>query len=527
MNKFLKNYFLSKYESANYMTQQKSYLLMWFNIAFLLVTLLMIANIFSTINVLSRVSFISAIVPNFIITVVILISLILLKSGKSSWSGNLVSIFVLLSIMGSQMPRFFTNNIFEVFSIAPLYFLGIAILSIFSNRIVFTGMTILLIIQISIFWILSSGKNTEFADFQYTTFMLILITVFLLFILFNLWSGMSNRAIAKAEEEGIANKEQYLKISNILKSIQETSLNLASLSNEMADTSGVISNNAQSQAATSEEMTATIEEINTNMENIYQSTGVQNQSMSSLIEKMKEFSEIISSTKLKLSDMLVLADNISGFINTGKENLFQMNDSMEKISRSSGEMSNFIEVINDISDQINLLSLNAAIEAARAGDTGRGFAVVADEISKLADRTTEGVKSINNLISLNEKEIVTGKNNLSVTVDTISSILNGINSISGAMSEINEFMNKQLNANNQINSETQIVNNISVEIRKAVEEQKIASSDIVKSITQINEISQVNANGTEEISASTEDIASMAEKLKEMVSTFDHETAKK
>ena len=93
-------------------------------------------------------------------------------------------------------------------------------------------------------------------------------------------------------------------------------------------------------------------------------------------------------------------------------------------------MQNIVGIINDISDKINLLSLNAAIEAARAGDAGRGFAVVADEISKLADQTAHSIKEISDLIQENETEISRGTENVRASVEMISQIISGVNVIS-------------------------------------------------------------------------------------------------
>ena len=87
---------------------------------------------------------------------------------------------------------------------------------------------------------------------------------------------------------------------------------------------------------------------------------------------------------------------------------------------SSREMMGIVDIINDISEKINLLSLNAAIEAARAGDAGRGFAVVADEISKLADQTAISIKEIDRLIKVNNDEITAGGDNIDSAIDTIS-----------------------------------------------------------------------------------------------------------
>ena len=107
----------------------------------------------------------------------------------------------------------------------------------------------------------------------------------------------------------------------------------------------------------------------------------------------------------KTRDTSSLTESISDQARTGSKSLEDMNESITKISASSGEVKNIIGIINDISDKINLLSLNAAIEAARAGEAGRGFAVVADEISKLADQTAQSIKGISDLIRENDSEI--------------------------------------------------------------------------------------------------------------------------
>jgi len=197
-----------------------------------------------------------------------------------------------------------------------------------------------------------------------------------------------------------------------------------------------------------------------------------------------------------------------------------MHESMGKIGASSREMTGIIKIINDISDQINLLSLNAAIEAARAGDAGRGFAVVADEISKLADQTAASIKEIDSLISVNEREIERGMTNVNETVGVIGTIIDGVSSIAGVMDSIYESTEKQLGINENVNREAGAVKGRSDEIANATGEQKIAITEIVKSISSINELTQAIASGSEEMSGNSEEMAGMAETLKSKVGYF-------
>jgi len=183
-------------------------------------------------------------------------------------------------------------------------------------------------------------------------------------------------------------------------------------------------------------------------------------------------------------------------------------------------MLNIVIIINDISDMINLLSLNAAIEAARAGDAGRGFAVVADEVSKLADRTSTSIKDIDSLIKINNDEIKSGMEKVNEAVSFFKNIIDGINSISDMMNTQSSFLRKQGEVNAIISDESKSVMDHAQEIRFNMKEQQNAFGDMVKTVTGMNEMSQSTAAGTEEITAKAEDLAKLAKSLSDYVAFF-------
>jgi methyl-accepting chemotaxis protein len=193
---------------------------------------------------------------------------------------------------------------------------------------------------------------------------------------------------------------------------------------------------------------------------------------------------------------------------------------MSTITGSSQDMMNIVKIINDISDQINLLSLNAAIEAARAGEAGRGFAVVADEISKLADQTAQSIKDIDRLIKQNSAEIIKGKGSIDTTTETIHGVTEGISSMAEMIHRISASMSGQMNVYSEIQSQATNVKNRSEEITNAMEEQKIGIKEISQSITSINELTQSNAAGVEEMTGSSENVSLLAENLKKELDYF-------
>jgi len=355
-------------------------------------------------------------------------------------------------------------------------------------------------------------KTVAIIDFSFELIVIAAISYMLL--------RLMETTIDKLQEE-LENKDQLMRIKKLLEAVKEISVNLASASEKMAHTSKSFSNNTQNQAAIAEEINATIEEISAGVENVVNSADYQYNEIIQFADQASKLSQLIIQMEQKINETLERTAQIEGHAKQGARQLEEMNVSIATISKSSTEMTGIVNISKEISDQINLLSLNAAIEAARAGDAGRGFAVVADEISKLADRTSLSVKEIENLINANEREIKKGHANVEHTVNKIGIIIRGVDDINKMVAMLAGFMQQQTSVNSEVIKTSKEVKLRAQEIRNASEEQKNASSEIVKSISGINELTQANASGALKLAESSSEILAMADILEKNVAVIE------
>ena len=186
-------------------------------------------------------------------------------------------------------------------------------------------------------------------------------------------------------------------------------------------------------------------------------------------------------------------------INQLSEQLISAGDEIVQLQEKSNGITSVLEVIKGIAEQTNLLALNAAIEAARAGEQGRGFAVVADEVRTLAVRTQDSTAEITAIIS--ELQATTSE-----IVNTVGMCKEqGLNSVTQAQ-ETEEVLNEIITDVNSIAEMTVLV-------ATAVEQQAIVVKDVDENIIRIRDIGEQVASDSQENSRASDDVAALASEL--------------
>ncbi len=244
----------------------------------------------------------------------------------------------------------------------------------------------------------------------------------------------------------------------------------------------------QSQSAGFEEMSATMEELYSSSESINNTARDQVEGNVAMENIVTDFQSIKQETTNKLRDTYSDIEEIVAQTSISNESLREVENTIGTISDQSKIIGETVSIIVDIADKINLLSLNASIEAARAGDYGRGFAVVADEIGKLAVQTSESIKDIEKVLSSSTNTTAEGVKVITTTADTIKKLIGKMGESSGKIKVLQESILVEERYIKVIID--QMTKNIDLarQIGISTTEQKKAIGDTTKAIDDSNHI---------------------------------------
>jgi len=368
--------------------------------------------------------------------------------------------------------------------------------------------------------ILSEIDEPEaFASVHSNTMFMIVLMVVIIVVVFFIGSFMGKRMatpivditrVAQRVAEGDLTVDVEKSANDEIGLLQESIGKMVANLSRMAKTISAI---AMQQAATSEELAAITTQTSTTV------TGQQSIS-EQLATAMQEMGATVDEVASNTSTTSLAVDNIKEKINMSSlkldeaynsivamsEQIQRSESSVKKVRSDFDQIVNILEVIKGIADQTNLLALNAAIEAARAGEQGRGFAVVADEVRQLAQRTQDSTKEIDNVINT----VMVGANE---SVEVMANSVNQADLVQNQAKSANEL-------NQEITSDMSEVGDLSVQIATAAEEQSVVVNEILQNVETLNTGVAETSQAASNIADSSVELARLATELEKESSSF-------
>lgn len=310
----------------------------------------------------------------------------------------------------------------------------------------------------------------------------------------NLTLEFSDDGHDEAADMIAALKQMQHKLRDAMHTIGDSSNQLATTSEELSVVTGQSTQITTEQSDQLQQAASAVNELTVAIDDVARSAATTSDNSNLVNEKTAQGQHKVNLT-IQTIEALV-------------EGIKQSSTGISQLAQRVKDIGSVMDVIRGVAEQTNLLALNAAIEAARAGEQGRGFAVVADEVRALAYRTQESTSEIETMIKSVETETANAVNNMSQSNLRAVETLTVANEAGQALTEIASLIND--------------ISQQNLTIAAAAEEQATVARTVDSSLVSIRDLSVQTAAGSQQTSASSAELARLAEKLNELISHFKY-----
>jgi len=315
-----------------------------------------------------------------------------------------------------------------------------------------------------------------------------------------------NKTIGKIKDLVLLIKKQSNNLNDIGTDLSSNMTETAAAVNQITANIQSVKGRVINQSASVTETNATMEQV---INNINKLNGhVENQA--DTIQKRSAFIQAmvnnISSVNQTLAKNMENVQTLKEASEVGRSGLQEVATDIQEIARESEGLLEINSVMENIASQTNLLSMNAAIEAAHAGEAGKGFAVVADEIRKLAESSSEQSKTIGTVlkkIAESIQKITSSTDNVLARFEAIDS---GIKTVAEQEEVINQAMKEQAEGSNQLLQGTSNLNGITQQVKAGSGEMLVGSQEVMKESQNLEKVTQEITGGMNEMSSGAEQI---------------------